>query len=101
MLEHRAYMFGEDDHLIDCLVRREESAMPRYYINFQSGDQLAKDDEGIELPSLEAAWKAALVSAHEIKADAKNPLRAVIISGDNGQTLLTIPAKDILPEPLR
>jgi len=35
----------------------------RYYINFQSGDQLAKDDEGIELPSLEPAWKAALISA--------------------------------------
>jgi len=80
--------------------------MPRYYINFQSGDQLAKDDEGIELPSLEAAWKAALISAREIiadeiKADAKNPLRAVIITGDNGQDLLTIPARDILPEPLK
>jgi len=80
--------------------------MPRYYINFQSGDQLAKDDEGIELPSLEAAWKAALISAREIiadeiKADAKNPLRAVIITGDNGQDLLTIPVRDILPEPLK
>jgi len=58
------------------------------------------------LPSLEAAWKAALISAREIiadeiKADAKNPLRAVIITGENGQDLLTIPAKDILPEPLR
>jgi hypothetical protein len=30
-----------------------------------SGDQLAKDDDGIELPSLEAAWKAALISARE------------------------------------
>jgi hypothetical protein len=80
--------------------------MPRYYINFQSCDQLAKDDEGIELPSLEAAWKAALISAREIiadeiKADAKNPLRAVIITGDNDQNLLTIPARDILPEPLK
>ena len=80
--------------------------MPRYYINFQNDDQFAKDDEGIELPSLEAAWKAALISAREIiadniKSDGKNPLRAVIITGDNGQDLLTIPVRDILPEPLK
>jgi hypothetical protein len=72
--------------------------MPRYYINFQSGDELAKDDEGIELPSLEAAWKAALISAREIiadeiKADAKNPLRAVVITDESGQDLLTVPAR--------
>jgi hypothetical protein len=80
--------------------------MPRFYINFQNGDQLAKDDVGLELPSLEAAWKTALVSAREIIADnikhsADNPLRAVIIAGENGQELLTISAKDILPEPMR
>jgi hypothetical protein len=43
--------------------------MPKFYINFQNGDQLAKDDVGVELPSLERAWKAALVSAREIIAD--------------------------------
>jgi hypothetical protein len=80
--------------------------MPRYYINFENGDQLAKDDEGVELANLEAAWKAALISARElmadnIKTDSKNPLRAVVITGENGQDLLTIPAKDILPEPLK
>ena len=80
--------------------------MPRYYINFQNADQFAKDDEGVELPSLEAAWKAALISARElladnIKTDSKNPLQAVVITDENGQDLLTIPAKDILPEPLK
>jgi len=80
--------------------------MPRFYINFQNGDQLAKDDNGVELPSLEAAWKAALVSAREIiadniKSDAKSPLRAVSITGESGQDLLTIQAKDILPEPMK
>ena len=34
--------------------------MSRFYINFQNGDQIAKDDEGIELPSLDEARKAAL-----------------------------------------
>ena len=80
--------------------------MSRFYINFQNGDQIAKDDEGIELPSLEEARKAALISAREILADnvkgnAKNPLRAVIITGESGQDLMTIPAKDVLPDPLK
>ena len=80
--------------------------MSRFYINFQNGDQIAKDDEGIELPSLDEARKAALSSAREILADnvkcnAKNPLRAVIITGESGQDLMTIPAKDVLPEPLK
>ena len=80
--------------------------MSRFYINFQNGDRISKDDEGIELPSLEEARKAAMISAREILADnikgnARNPLRAVIITGESGQDLLTIPAKDILPEPLK
>jgi hypothetical protein len=29
----------------------------------------AKDDQGMELPSLEAAWKAAHISARELLAD--------------------------------
>ena len=80
--------------------------MSIFYINFQNGDEIAKDDERIELPSLEEARKAALISAREILADnikgnAKNPLRAVIITGENGQDLMTILAKDVLPEPLK
>jgi hypothetical protein len=85
---------------------RPHGAHPCFYINFQNGDQIAKDDEGIELPSLEEARKAALISAREILADnvkgnAKNPLRAVIITGESGQDLMTIPAKDVLPDPLK
>ena len=80
--------------------------MSIFYINFQNGDEIAKDDERIELPSLEEARKAALISAREIladniKGDAKNPLRAVIITGESGQDLMTIPAKDVLPKPLK
>ena len=80
--------------------------MSRFYINFQNGDQIAKDDEGIELPSLEEARAAALVSAREILADnvkcnAKNPLRAVIITGESGEDLMTISARDVLPDSLK
>ena len=75
-------------------------------INFQNGDQIAQDDEGVDLPNLEEARKAALISAREIIADnvrsnTDNPLLAVIITGESGQDLLTISAKDILPEPLK
>lgn len=58
------------------------------------------------MPNLEEARKAALISAREIIADnvrsnTDNPLLAVIITGESGQDLLTISAKDILPEPLK
>ena len=80
--------------------------MPRYYINFQHGDQVAKDDEGQDLPGLEEARAAALVSAREILADnvkggAKNPLQAVIITDESGREIMTIPAKEVLPDPLK
>jgi hypothetical protein len=80
--------------------------MPLFYIHFRHGDLIAKDDEGIELPGLEEAVETALLSAREIIADeiksnAKSPLRAVIIAGESGQDLLTIPARDVLPEPLK
>ena len=80
--------------------------MPRFYIHFRVSDQIAKDDVGIELPSLEEARETALLSAREIVADdvktnSKNPLQAVIIEGESGQDLLTISVKDVLPEPFQ
>jgi len=80
--------------------------MPRFYIHFQNGDLIAKDDEGQEFSGLEQAKENALASAREILADnvkgeAKNPIRAVLIANVDGQTVLTIPAKDILPEALK
>ena len=80
--------------------------MPRFYFNFRNGDRLAKGDEGQDLPGLEEAKAVALVAARELLADnvraaAKNPLLAVIITNEAGQDLMTIPAKDALPEPLK
>ena len=87
--------------------RPHQSAfMPRFYINFRNADEIAKDDIGVELPSLEDARAVALISAREIVADnikgnAKNPLEAVIITGESGQELMTIPATDVLPDSLK
>ena len=85
--------------------------MPRFYINFHNRDQkakhnvLARDDEGIDVPDLEEARKGALISAREIVADniksgAIAPLVTVVITDDSGQVVMTISAKDVLPEPL-
>ena len=43
--------------------------MPRFYINFRNGDEIAQDREGTELPSLEAAKELAMNSARELLAD--------------------------------
>jgi hypothetical protein len=80
--------------------------MPKYYIHFQNGEIIAKDEEGQELPGLDEAKEAAMVSAREILADnikgnAANPLRAVMIANEKGEILTTIPAKEVLPKPLR
>jgi len=80
--------------------------MPLFFINFRTGDQISKDDVGIELPGPEEARAMALASAREILADgvksgAKNSPEAVTITDESGQALLTIRAKDVLLEPLK
>ena len=47
----------------------QSASMPRFYINFRNADEIAKDDIGVELPSLEDARAVALISAREIVAD--------------------------------
>jgi hypothetical protein len=80
--------------------------MSKFYINFQHSDRIAKDDEGQDLPGLEEAEAAAIMSAREILANdlkhaSRNPLIAVFITNQNGVELARIAAKDILPEPLK
>ena len=77
--------------------------MPRFYIHFGVSDQIAKDDVGIELPSLEEARETALLSAREIVADdVKTNAKKTVTSCHNrrrkGSDLLTIPARDVLPK---
>jgi hypothetical protein len=77
--------------------------MPRFYINFLSGGRIAEDDQGIECATLEDVRKTALASARELLADnikwgSKTPVEAVIIMSESGQELMTIQARDVLPE---
>jgi len=85
---------------------RKAIVMPRFYVNFRSGGSTTNDDQGIECATLEDARKIALASAREVLADniksgSQSPLEAVIISSESGQELMTIPAKDALPEALK
>jgi hypothetical protein len=80
--------------------------MPLFFIHVLTGDMIAEDYEGINMPSLEEAHALAIVSARELLADniksaSTTPLKAVIITDESGKELLTIRAKDILPEPLK
>jgi hypothetical protein len=77
--------------------------MPKFFINYQSGDLIAKDDEGQDYPGLEEARSAALASAREILADnirsaTGNVLDAVIITNESGVELMMISAKVVLPK---
>ena len=80
--------------------------MSQYFISFLSNGQISQDDEGQDLPGLEEAAEAARVSAREILADniksnSTRILEAVIITNERGDLLMTIPAADVLPKPLR
>jgi len=80
--------------------------MPRFYIHFRNGNIVAKDDVGQNFPDFAEAKAAALISAREILADdvrsnTDKPLEAVTITDEDGQELITIAARDILPERLQ
>lgn len=80
--------------------------MPRFFINFRSGNVTANDDEGVELASLQEAREKAEVSgrevlANDIKYASREPLLSVTVTNQAGTTLLSILAKDLLPEPLK
>jgi hypothetical protein len=80
--------------------------MAKFYIHFRSRDKIDKDDVGIDLPTLAKAEEAALLSLREllaenIHADSKTPVEAAIIADESGREILTIPARDVLPEPLK
>jgi len=51
------------------LLTKEEETTPRFYINFQNGGEIVKDDVGQDLPGIEDAKAIAMPSARELVAD--------------------------------
>jgi uncharacterized protein DUF6894 len=76
--------------------------LPRYYLHIRSGDQTALDDEGTDLPDLQAARADALVAARELFAagikSARDPLpKSIVIADKAGKELGEVRLKDVLP----
>jgi len=75
--------------------------LAKYYINFRYRDRLSTDDEGIDLPNLEAAVDVAIRSASELvgetfKHDSGAIPDAMIVTDEDGKTLATISILDVL-----
>jgi hypothetical protein len=80
--------------------------MPTFLFNFSKGGAIAQDREGIDAPNLEAARTLAIKSVREIladniKANVADPIESVIVTDESGAELLTIRARDVLPERLK
>lgn len=77
--------------------------MAKFFISFERAGQLSEDDEGQDLPDLETAKTAAIMSCRELLANdirfaSKTPLEAVIITNEKREELARLLARDILPK---
>jgi hypothetical protein len=66
--------------------------MPLFFFNIRDGYEVDEDEEGIELPDLEAARAEALATVEELRdqlADAGDI--QLEITDDTGRRLLTVP----------
>ncbi len=82
------------------------SQMPRYYFHIRNADDVALDEEGTDLPELNAAHREALAPAGELLAKAikegKNVVpESIVIADANGQELMSVPLKHALPSRFR
>ena len=74
--------------------------MPRIYFNIREGNRLTRDEEGLDLPGLEAAQSETDMSGREILADMLRdgtPLdgQAVEITNEEGMVLRQISFKSL------
>jgi hypothetical protein len=80
--------------------------MNRFYFHIKQGEQIVHDDEGLELPNIDAAKNEAIRGARDILSDAiksgssKVP-EALLVADDSGQTVAFVPLIAVLPEALR
>jgi hypothetical protein len=73
-------------------MRTKLKTMPRYFFNIRDGYEVDEDEEGVELPDLEAAKAEALATVEELRdelADAGNI--ELEITDETGRRLLTVP----------
>lgn len=89
----------------DGLVQRGSShrtqPMPRFYFHLRGPEGLDRDDVGLELASVEAAYLGACQAVPGMSADlvyeAENPIRyGFEIAGESGTVLMEVPFAEVL-----
>lgn len=75
--------------------------MPRYYFHIRDARGISRDDEGTDLPDLEAARQEAKASARDLIADAMKSRKEVAdlmldIVDEAGVPVETLPVRDLL-----
>jgi hypothetical protein len=80
--------------------------MGRFYFHIRAGDELTRDEEGIDLPDFSAARREAIGAARELLAAAIKDGRpevpeAFVIADEDGRMLEIILLAAVLPEALK
>jgi uncharacterized protein DUF6894 len=80
--------------------------MPRYYFHVRSANDTVLDEEGDDLPDLEAAHRQALASARELLGNAikagRDPVpESIVIADALGLVVMIVPLKNVLPSRFR
>ena len=67
--------------------------MPRYFFNIREGFEVDEDEEGVELPDIEAARAEALATVEELREELGSDAQGIEleIADESGRRLLTIP----------
>jgi hypothetical protein len=77
----------------------------KFFFHVKRDGELITDDEGLDLPSMSEASRAALATARELLADAvkfgkSDVPEAIILEDDAGRLLLELELVAVLPESL-
>ena len=66
--------------------------MPRYFFNIRDGYDVDEDEEGIDLPDIEAARAEALATVEELRDELRDAGNIELeITDETGRRLLTVP----------
>jgi hypothetical protein len=82
---------GGDARLANERVR----PMPRYFFHIRDGFDLDEDDEGVELPDIEAARAEALATVEELRNELRDAGNIELeIADESGRRLLSVPFRN-------
>ena len=69
--------------------------MPRYFFHIRDGFDLDEDDEGVELPDIEAARAEALATVEELRNELRDAGNIELeIADESGRRLLSVPFRN-------